>query len=153
MPEGVGDRLRSAAFAELQARTAFLWAAERCSDAPGPLREAWLRLAAEEDKHLGWLLARMKALGADVAGRPVAAQLWESFVSCQSAHQFARWMAGAEERGQAAGERFAARLSTIDSISAELFAKIAQEEAGHVALAKPFLPLLPTEEESGQAET
>jgi uncharacterized ferritin-like protein (DUF455 family) len=146
----VGDRLRSAAFAELQARTAFLWAAERFPEAPGPLRDAWLRLAAEEDKHLGWLLARMDEIGADVAERPVSAQLWESFISCTSARQFAQWMAGAEERGQEAGERFARRLGGVDSVSAALFAQIAKEEAGHVALAKRYLPLLP-EEAAGEA--
>jgi len=139
---GVGDRLRSAAFAELQAQTAFTWAAERWPDSPEPLRKAWLRLAAEEAKHLGWLLGRMAELGVSVTERSVSAHLWESFVDCSSARQFTERMAGAEERGQAAGERFASRLAGVDPVSAALFEKVAREEAGHVALAKRFLPLL-----------
>jgi uncharacterized ferritin-like protein (DUF455 family) len=141
-PDGLGDRLRSAAFAELQARNAFTWAAERFSDAPEPLRDAWLRLAAEEDKHLGWLLGRMEELGVEVGARAVSAQLWESFTLCDSPRQFAAWMAGAEERGQAAGERFSSQLAQSDPVTAALFAQIAREEEGHVALAKRFLPLL-----------
>lgn len=141
--QGVGDRLRSVAFAELQARTAFVWAADRFPSAPEPLRQAWLRLAVEEEKHLGWLLGRMEEIGASVAERPVSSQLWESLSSCESARQFTLWMAGAEERGQSAGERLAVRLSGVDSVSAAVFAQIAREEAGHVALATRFLPLLP----------
>ncbi len=141
--EGVGDRLRSVAFAELQARTAFLWASDRFPSAPDPLREAWLRLAVEEEKHLDWLLGRMEEIGASVAERPVSARLWESLCSCESARQFTRWMAGAEERGQSAGERLAVRLSGVDPVSAAVFAQIAKEEAGHVALANRFLLLLP----------
>jgi len=107
------------------------------------LCEAWLRLAVEEEKHLGWLLGRMEEIGESVDERPVSAQLWESLSSCESARQFTLWMAGAEERGQFAGERLAVRLSGVDSVSAAVFAQIAKEEAGHVALAKRFLPLLP----------
>ena len=37
--DGVGDRMRSAAFAEVQARDAFLWASERFDDAPPSCEE------------------------------------------------------------------------------------------------------------------
>src|SRR4051794_399527 len=57
--EGIGDRLRSAAFAEIQARDAFLWAAAHFDDAPEELRKAWTLLAKEEEKHMNWLLVRM----------------------------------------------------------------------------------------------
>ncbi|MDE2293081.1 MAG: hypothetical protein KGL53_13450, partial [Elusimicrobia bacterium] len=66
-PEGVADRLRSAAFAELQAREAFRWAAESFSDAPEELRAQWRALALAEDRHLGWLLGRLAARGVDPA--------------------------------------------------------------------------------------
>ena len=141
-PEGVGDRLRAAAFAELQAREAFAWAAERWKDAPERLRKAWLRLADEEDKHLGWLLKRMEELGVSVTERPVSAHLWESFTACASARQFTERMAGAEERGLAAGERFARKLAEQDPVTGAIFGQIAREEAGHVALAVRFLPEL-----------
>ena len=48
--EGVGDRLRAAGFAEIQARDAFLWAAEHLTDAPVGLQAAWRELAAAEDQ-------------------------------------------------------------------------------------------------------
>lgn len=48
--EGLGDRLRTAAF-------------------------------AEEDRHLGWLLGRMRELGVDPAGRPVSDRLWRSLAA------------------------------------------------------------------------
>src|SRR5690606_7405322 len=54
--EGIGDRIRAAAFAEIQARDAFDWAARHFEDAPPALREAWKGLALAEDKHLNWLL-------------------------------------------------------------------------------------------------
>ena len=142
-PEGVGDRLRTIAFAELQARTAFAWAAETWVEAPASLRGAWRRLAEEEDKHLGWLLRRMEELGVAVAGRPVSAELWASLSVCSSPRVFAQRMAGAEERGQFAGERLAEKLAENDPITASLFARIAREETGHVALAQRYLPLLP----------
>lgn len=142
VPEGVGDRLRSAAFAELQALTAFRWAVSRWPDSPQRLKDAWLRLAEEEDKHLGWLLSRMNELGFGVRDRPVSTHLWDSFEECVSARQFTERMAGAEKRGQSAGERFASRLAAVDPTTAAIFEQVAKEEAGHIALAERFLPLL-----------
>ncbi len=138
-PFGVGDRLRAAAFAEAQAKEAFLWAAEHFVSAPADLRESWRRLAREEEKHLGWLLDRMQAIGAEVAGRAVSDKLWHSLVSRESAEEFARYMAGAEDWGREAGEKFCGQLEHIDPESAALFARIAKEELGHIAIAKRFL--------------
>ncbi|HVE13951.1 MAG TPA: ferritin family protein, partial [Elusimicrobiota bacterium] len=98
--EGVGDRLRTAAFAELQAREAFRWAARECSDACEELRAAWRGLAEAEERHLGWLLARMRALGQDPAARPVSAALWDSLTRRRSARDFAALISSAEERGR-----------------------------------------------------
>jgi uncharacterized ferritin-like protein (DUF455 family) len=139
-PEGVGDRLRSAAFAEIQAREAFLWGAEHYEDASLELREAWRRLAAAEQRHLDWLLRRMSELGVDVRGRKVSDQLWHSLVSCHSAQEFALYMASAEERGRRAGERFHQELRGTDPVTAEIFGKIAEEEVAHIALARRFYP-------------
>ena len=138
--EGVGDRLRAAAFAEVQARAAFLWAAEHLAGAPPDLRRSWRALASEEEKHLGWLLQRMEQLGIEVSDRPVSDQLWHSLVACKSPRRFAVWMAGAEERGRAAGERLGQQLAQDDPESARLFARIAQEEKAHIALAARFFP-------------
>ena len=71
-PEGLGDRLRTAAFAEFQAREAFRWAVSRFPSAPGRLRETWELLAGEEDRHFGWLVGRMAELRVDPAARPVS---------------------------------------------------------------------------------
>ncbi len=139
-PEGLGDRMRIAAFAELQAREAFRWGAGRFTEVPPPLRQAWLTLADEEDKHLGWLLVRMKELGIEPHDRMVSAHLWRGLTACSTPHEFTWYMAKAEERGRIAGERFAQALSDRDPTSARLFAQIAKEEADHIALAMRFYP-------------
>jgi uncharacterized ferritin-like protein (DUF455 family) len=138
--EGVGDRLRAAAFAEIQAREAFLWAFDFFVDAPADLRRAWKDLARAEDKHLGWLLKRMGELGIDATERQVSDHLWLSLKTCKTAEEFAIYMANAEERGRKAGERFHLGLLQIDPVSAEIFGKIAEEELAHIALAGRFFP-------------
>jgi uncharacterized ferritin-like protein (DUF455 family) len=139
-PEGVGDRLRTAAFAEVQARDAFLWAADFFADAPNPLRQTWRALAQAEQRHLDWLRRRMEELGVGVAERKVSDQLWYSLQSCKSAEEFAIYMASAEERGRKAGERFHLALLTKDPVTAEIFRKIAEEEVEHIALAARYYP-------------
>jgi uncharacterized ferritin-like protein (DUF455 family) len=139
-PEGRGDRLRSAAFAELQAARAFSWAAEQFTDVPATMRDAWQGLAHEEERHLGWLLQRMADLGVDPAEREVSLRLWRALQKCTSGQDFARRIASAEERGRLAGELFRAEMARYDTISAEVFGKIADEEVGHVALTRRFFP-------------
>lgn len=138
--DGVGDRLRTAAFAELQAREAFRWAADTFQDTPEDLRRAWRTLSAAEDRHLGWLLARMEALGVDVAARKVSDFLWQSLQSCKTGRDFAVFIATAEERGRVAGVRFHQAMMARDPLSAEIFGRIADEEVAHVALAQRFYP-------------
>ena len=139
--DGVGDRMRAAAFAEIQARDAFLWAADRTDwDVPESLRRAWRALAQAEDRHLHWLLNRMKALGFDITERPVSTQLWDSLTSCNSPGTFAHAMAGAEERGRRAGERFEEALRERDPETARIFGEIAEEEVAHIQLAWKYFP-------------
>ena len=137
--EGVGDRLRSAAFAEIQAREAFLWAAEKFQgDAPLGLIQAWQALALEEDKHMNWLLGRMQELGISVQERRVSLHLWVSLTACQNAKEFAFYMASAEQRGRTAGLRFYKDLVAKDRVTAEIFGKIAEEEMAHIELAHQY---------------
>lgn len=131
-PEGIGDRLRAAAFAELQARDAFLWASENLPDVSDELRSAWKRLADEEHKHMGWLLRRLEELGFGIRDREVSDRLWNSLTSCSSVFEFAEFMAGAEERGRRAGESSFASLHQSDPVSAAIFRKIAEEEIAHI---------------------
>lgn len=138
--EGVGDRLRAAAFAELQAVHAFNWAADTFHDAPDALRTAWRGLALAEEKHLSWLLARLQELAIPVEQRTVSDWLWDSLISCKSAREFAVFMASAEERGRRAGERFAKSMREIDPVSSEIFGKIALEEVEHILLSQRFYP-------------
>lgn len=135
---GIGDRLRTAAFAERQAGEAFRWAARSFPDASEELRQAWLKLAAEEDKHLHWLLTRMKELGQSIEERTVSDALWFSLVGCSNARDFAFYMATAEQRGKKAGERFRDAMMSIDPITAQIFGQIAYEETSHIALAEKF---------------
>jgi len=139
-PEGVGDRLRAAGFAELQALHAFRWAANRYESAPDALRTAWRGLADAEERHLGWLLKRMAELAVDPRGRAVSTQLWYSLVGCASARDFAHFMANAEDRGRKAGERFHQQLLKSDPVTAKIFGKIAEEEVEHIRLASRYFP-------------
>lgn len=141
--EGIGDRLRSAAFAEIQAREAFLWAADTFQDAPPALKTAWRGLALAEQRHLDWLLKRMEELNIKVDERLVSDHLWHSLISCKTACEFAHFMVNAEERGRQAGERFHQALLSIDPVSAAIFGKIAEEEVAHIALASTYFPELP----------
>ena len=138
--EGIGDRLRAAAFAEIQAREAFLWAADTFEDAPSRLRTAWRGLAAAEDRHLGWLLARMKELGIEITEKPVSDSLWHSLMSCKTAQTFAVYIANAEERGRLAGVRFCQAMAQVDPETSRIFGRIAEEEVEHIALAFRYFP-------------
>lgn len=138
--EGVTDRLRVAAFAELQAREAFRWACGALPDAPGGLRSCWAGLVGEEDRHLGWLMGRLSALGSAPGARTVSARLWDSLTACRTAEEFEILVAKAEERGRQAGERFRTLLAPVDPESAAVFGRIADEEVSHVALARRHFP-------------
>ncbi len=130
--EGLGDRLRTAAFAERQATEAFAWAARRFTDAPGERRRVWESLAAEERRHLELLLARMAELGVRPDERPVSDGLWRSLTRCATWSEFAAYMKRAEERGRAAEVSFERQLSQRDPKTAALFAQIAADEARHI---------------------
>jgi len=137
--EGLGDRLRVAAFAELQAREAFRWAADTLIDASPELRSAWRRIADDENRHLQMLLGRMAELGVVPAARPVSDRLWRSLRACKSAAVFIPYMRTAEERGRAAEESFRHSLAHRDPVTAALFGKIADDEAEHIALSRQGL--------------
>lgn len=140
-PEGVGDRLRAAAMAEIQARDAFLEAAERFArHSPLALIKTWRALASAEDKHLGWLLERLEDLGQRVEDRPVSDQLHRTLSACETPRDFARYMAIAETRGMRAGELFRARMAESDPTSARLFGRVADEESEHIRLAHRWFP-------------
>ena len=134
-PEGIGDRLRSAAFAEYQAFEAFSWAASYFTQAPDELRRIWRRLAQEELRHRDMILKRMEELGVAAGDRPVSDRLWLALIACVSAEEFSLFMARCEERGRTAELRFYEVLATIDPVTAELFGRIAADEAEHIALA------------------
>ncbi len=142
-PEGLGDRLRTAAFAERQAREAFRWAAETLTDAPPEVRDGWRRLADEEGRHLDMILSRMSQLGVRPEERPVSDALWRSLEGCRTAREFAARMKTAEERGKAAEESFRRRLAGTDPATAALFGAIADDEAAHIALGERLLAALP----------
>lgn len=132
-PDGLGDRLRTAAFAELQAAAAFRWAVENVVDADPELRAAWTRFSAEEEKHYGWILKRMSSLEIDPAAREVSDSLWRSLTSAATSERFCALMAAAEDRGRQAERAFVQLLKDADPESAEIFRRIADEEDEHIA--------------------
>jgi rubrerythrin len=136
--EGLGDRLRFVAFAEKQATHAFDLAS-KIYDVPERVRKVWQTLSKEEEKHLNWLLYRMKELGVSADERPQGLALWQSFDRCETPTQFANFMANAEDRGRIAGEQFYQTLLAIDPQTARLFQQIAKEEVEHIRLASAVL--------------
>ena len=139
-PEGIADRLRTAAFAERQAFAAFMWAAENLSDASEELRIAWRRIGLEEELHLNLLLGRMAELGVKVSDRPVSDRLWRRLIQSKTASEFSVLMRDAEARGQAAEESFRRSLAQRDPVTAAIFGRIADDEAEHLALADRLAP-------------
>jgi uncharacterized ferritin-like protein (DUF455 family) len=142
-PEGIADRVRAAAFAEIQAREAFLWAANTFVTTSESLRLAWRNLAAAEDRHLQWLMQRLGELGFKPDDRAVSDQLWQSLISRPSAEEFSLFMATAEDRGRRAGERFYEQLKERDPKSATIFRNIAEEEVEHILLAEKYFQFKP----------
>lgn len=139
-PEGLGDRLRTAAFAELQAIAAFQWAQkEFAATAPAELLAAWDWIIPQEQEHYDLLMARMVQLKVPVQGQAVSLGLWYSLVSQPNYKHFCSCMTEAEEKGRKAGERFYQYLLSRDPITAEIFGKIAREEAVHVEVARRFI--------------
>lgn len=142
-PEGLGDRMRAAAFAEKQAVAAFTWAADHFTDAPAGLRAAWRAQVPEEQEHYGLIVARMAELGQDLDARPVSLGLWRALTACTTAEEFCILIAAAEERGRQAGLRTARALGGSDPATAAVFERIAADEVAHVALAETWFGWTP----------
>ncbi len=142
-PEGLADRMRTAAFAEFQAIAAFTWAADTFTDVPDGLTQAWRRQIPEEQLHYNLIVTRMDELGFSLTERPVSAGLWDSLRPCTSGQQFCLRIAAAEERGRLAGIRLVAYLAQSDPATAAVFRRIVDEEVAHVALAKTYFGWTP----------
>jgi uncharacterized ferritin-like protein (DUF455 family) len=138
-PEGVADRLRVVAFAELQARDAFRYGAERFPESPAEWREAWLRFAEVEDRHAQMLLNRMAELGVVPGARVVSDKLTRLCRKAEDAVTFLFLLSSAEERGMEAGQVLGEQMRAYDPESAALFAQIAAEEVEHVETANAQL--------------
>lgn len=137
--EGIADRLRVVAFAELQARDAFLWGASRFPEAPQAWRDAWIQFAEVEDRHAQMLLNRMVELGVDAGERWVSDKLTKLCKEASDPVTFLFCLSSAEERGMEAGFALGKQMQPHDSVSAALFAQIAEEEVEHVAMARDAL--------------
>jgi uncharacterized ferritin-like protein (DUF455 family) len=137
--EGIADRLRVVAFAELQARDAFLWGVERFPEAPADWRKSWAEFALVEDRHAQLLLNRMSELGVDPGERWVSDKLTKLCKEATDPVTFLFCLSSAEERGMEAGMALGKQMQPHDAISAAIFAQIAQEEVEHVNMAKAAL--------------
>lgn len=144
-PEGVADRLRVVAFAELQARDAFRYGAERFPEIPAEWRETWLRFADVEDRHAQMLLTRMSELGIEPGARSVSDKLTRLCRRAEDAVTFLFLLASAEERGMEAGQVLGEQMKPFDAASAAIFAQIAEEEVEHVEMARAILAHHPVE--------
>jgi uncharacterized ferritin-like protein (DUF455 family) len=137
-PEGVGDRLRTAAFAEWQAITAFRWAAGYFTDVSQELRDDWLAQVPDEERHYGMIMAAMDRLGVDPAGRQVSDRLWRTLSACATGKEFCLQIALEEERGRQGALRMVEALAQSDPETAAIFEQIAADEVAHVALAEKY---------------
>ena len=140
---GLGDRMRTAAFAELQAIAAFGWAAEHFQDVPETLRDQWSAQIADETRHFEMICRRMEELGLELTERRVSTSLWKSLQECTTGEEFCIRIASAEERGRRAGVKLAAYLEKSDPATAALFREIATDELAHVALASTYFDWIP----------
>ena len=142
--DGLGDRLRSAAFAEFQAIKAFDWASRRFMDVPASLRDEWANLVPVEQRHYEWIAHRMQELGVDPAARPVSLRLWYSLAECETGKDFCIRIASAEERGRLAGLHLIEVMKDRDKRTVEIFQKIVDEELDHVAVANRYFNWKPS---------
>ncbi len=136
--EGVGDRLRTAAFAEWQAITAFRWAAAHFDDVPHQLRADWLAQVPDEERHYQLITAAMERLGVTAAGRPVSDRLWRTLSACATGRDFCLQIALEEERGRQGALRLVEFLADADPETAAVFRQIAADEVAHVELAEKY---------------
>lgn len=138
--EGVADRLRLVAFAELQARDAFAWGAKKYQGiAPSEWIEAWSQFSLVENKHAQMLLNRMSELEVDPGARTVSDKLIRLCYASPDPVIFLFLLASAEERGMDSGNILGEQMKSVDPISAEIFLEIAREEVEHVEMAKKAL--------------
>ncbi len=141
--EGLGDRMRTAAFAELQAIAAFQWAAGNFMDVSQALRDDWSAQVKDESRHYNMIRRRMEELGLAMTDRPVSTALWESLKECTTGREFCIRIAAAEERGRKAGIRLVGFLEKSDPDTAAVFRDIAADEVAHVALAATYFDWTP----------
>lgn len=137
-PEGLGDRLRTAAFAEFQALRAFGWAAKRFDDVPAELRQRWTELVDDERRHYDLIVGRMAELDVAIEARPVSMALWRSLKACETGRDFGIYIASAEEWGRRAGVTLVKALEKSDPATAAVFREIVEDEIEHIALADTY---------------
>lgn len=137
--EGIADRLRVVAFAELQARDAFNWGADHFESAPEEWRANWREFALVENRHAQMLLDRMGELGIDPAARKVTDKLTRTCRAATDPLLFLFLLSGAEERGMEAGFVLGREMQPHDAKSAAIFQQIAEEEVLHVDTASAIL--------------
>jgi len=138
-PGGVEDRLRTVAFAELQARECFRWGAKKFAAEKPDWAEQWLHFAEVENRHAQMLLDRFSELGLSIGARTVSNKLTRLCKSSSDPVMFLFLLASAEERGMEAGSIIGTQMAAIDAKSAAIFKQIADEEVEHVAFSKKAL--------------
>lgn len=138
--EGVADRLRLVCFAELQARDTFRCGARRFAGAaPVSWISSWLRFADVEERHAQMLLDRMAELRVEPGARAVSDKLTRLCDAASDHLSFLYLLSSAEERGMEAGFVLGEQMQAVDAESAAVFARIADEEVEHVAMAREAL--------------
>ncbi len=139
IPEGIGDRIRAVAFAEVQAHQGFLWGYQRFTQADPLWRSTWLDLAKQEARHAQLLLDHAHKLEINLGERKVSDYLIRMFRSAGSPEFFQYLMVRAEARGMDMGLSMVKAIMEVDPQSGAIFKRIAQEEEEHIRVAESFL--------------
>lgn len=136
-PTARGRLLHTLWHHELQAAELMAWAYLAFPEAPPPFRRGLLAILADEVRHMALYAARLEAVGACLGAYPVRDWFWERVPSAPTPAHFVAIMGMGLEGGNLDhAPRFAAVLGEAgDHESAAVAARVADEEAPHVAFA------------------
>ncbi|MDH3685229.1 MAG: ferritin-like domain-containing protein [Myxococcales bacterium] len=126
---------------ELQAVELFAWALLRWPELPAALRRSWLGVLEDEQRHCGLYLERLTALGSAPGEHAVSDYFWRHVPAIEaSGHGPSAFLAALGLTLEQANLDFSARYRDAfraagDDASADVCARVHEDEIGHVRLA------------------
>lgn len=135
---------------ELQALEIMAWALLAFPDAPAAFRRGLVRILHEEQQHMALYIARMEALGLRFGDEPVNDYFWRKI---EGIHTVLDYVAAMALTFEAANLDFALDFAESfrrvgDTASAEVVARVHEDEIGHVRFGIIWLRKLKPEGDS-----